>query len=288
MPVASNLASAWGLTSVETGDLIAIRSPGENPIRIMFSGPVQGRGNLTDTKAGAVPGPPGITMVSSSAKFVAEHNGDDLRPLFRDLIKLITPVPRLGRRPLVTADWADTFAVEGWVERLSFSWPDGAFEVGPNDVTEIPIVRDVANLFSSLGGGIPTGFPRSFRVDWTLKEAQDRAFEVTGAPRLQQTKHIRIGSGETFESVAWDHLRDPMKGILLRPLNPQVAVRGERPGDVIKVLDRTHPAMREPVAPRAAMFQGPAWRTRLQEIAEDRLSQGSVRFEDLEVELGLR
>jgi len=62
-----------------------------------------------------------------------------------------------------------------------------------------------------------------------------------------------VKEGETYESIALDHYGDPIYGVLLRNRNIEHPIAQE--ASYIKIVDRDHPDMLEPIEPQSIMFK---------------------------------
>ena len=127
-----------------------------------------------------------------------------------------------------------------------------------------------------------TGFVTALQVRptryWVTGLLQEAVFsiEITPAPdetesaSTGETQHLSLARGETFETYGARYLGSPLRGELIRRINPRNAGRPEQPGDVVKVLEREHPLMRGPIEPQAAPFQDAAWEDLVQGLGESR------------------
>jgi|GEM_PF-2082832 hypothetical protein len=253
-------AGTWGLSSSE-GD-VKLRSPAEvTDVRITFQPNQTVERTISDLEGTVVPTTNGPTSVSMTATWNADHRGDDIADdVGQALSTMAMKDPKLKRRPVCQFDYGKA-AIECWVTSCELSYPFGQFRIPPFNY-------------------------RGIRASITLMRAQSRAFEITGAPKVRQTSIRRLGEGDTFEFQAWIKYGDPYLAILVRRYNPEVALDGERQGDVIRLYERDHPAMTGSVAPISAPFVGDFAEV-VQHRAEARLGWGGPGFAALEEELGL-
>ncbi|MGE0229461.1 MAG: hypothetical protein AB7U23_13240 [Dehalococcoidia bacterium] len=261
MPVQNpNQLGGFTLSAPEMG--IEVRSPGEvRGVRETTGLQVSSTSAGTDGESSALPEPSDAYGWTFQVTWAAESPLDDLRTIHDDMLRMSTKQPRLGRRPLVLITWMD-YALEGWLSAYEPVWPHGVFQIGP-------------------------GNPRVLEATLTVSRARPRSLEATSSNALEpQTRWVTIGEGETFESVAYQHLGDPMLGVLLRRINPHIRLGGEQAGDIIRVLERTHSEMQRPIAPESPPFVG-NYAQSLQAFAEERLSAMGPSLAELESELGL-
>lgn len=163
----------------------------------------------------------GSRTVRFSSRLRSLHSADDIRGKIRDLERLRERDPLLGRAPRVSFAWGDT-EVEGFVSRL----------------------RIVKN------GHWVTGLPKEALFDLEVTSAPDPKGEIgTG-----ETQYVYLVGGETFETLGYRYLGDPLKGELIRRINPKIAGRPEEAGDRVKVLEKEHPKMRGEVKPLSPPF----------------------------------
>lgn len=249
--------AAWELISDEIG--LKVTAPYEiRQVAIDEGVRTTTFGGLTDASLNSAPVPNEPRALSVGCEFRAEHFGVDITPIHLDLVRMQNFDARLGRRPLVRLRWKH-IEVEGWLSAASVNFIDGSFQ--------------------------GTGFPRAFTVAITVSQAGPRELERTSRFN-RETKQRRIGHGETFESLAQEEYGDPDDGILVRRYNPQVSLDGEQPGDVIRLLDSSHPKMRDTREPVSPALGGDV-SVVLQRFAERRLGVSGPGFLALETELGL-
>lgn len=160
----------------------------------------------------------GAHSVTLRSRYRSLNNRDDLRPRKATLQRLTARDPQLGRAPRVLFEWGDVRLV-GFVSSLRVT------EVG-RWITGLPI--EVA-----------------FDLEVTAAPVVDVATEDPGAG---ETLYVALRAGETFETLGQRYLGDPLRGELVRRINPELAA-GEAAGDRVKVFERDHPAMRGRVRP---------------------------------------
>ena len=178
------------------------------------------------TTAGATG--PSLQWVSGGAevfrfrsRFRATHNLDNIGDKIDFLRSLRARDENLGRAPRVTFAW-------GQHEITGF-------------VTRCPL---------EIVGYWATGFPKQVVFDMEITEAPDAA----GDPTSGETQFIRLAAGDTFEGLGQRYLGNPLRGELIRQLNPAQSVRPEAAGDVVRVFEREHPAMRATVQTGSVPF----------------------------------
>ena len=252
------IPARWVLASDEVGT--SVRAPHEvRSVTEDMGLQTEAFGALTDAEQSVVRTVSAPRSFAFTAQWRAQHSEDDIRGEADKLRKLAEVDGKLGRPPLVAFQWAH-LRIEGWIASMRFEWVDGTF----------------AN-----------GFPQAFEVAISVHRATARELERTGQPQAQ-TKMVRLGAGQTFESVAWDEYSDPDLGIVLRRINSHLpATRYEAPGDVVRVLKPGHALLRATLAPISPMLLGAAVRKKIRDFAEERLDRRGPGLLLLEQELGL-
>jgi hypothetical protein len=163
----------------------------------------------------------GRRTVRIRSSFVSGHQLDDIRPSVDTLTALAAKDATLGRAP-----------------RVSFTWGELEIEGFCKVQTRIE------------GWWALSGWPRRVDFDLEIVEAFELDLDGSGTTGSGETQHVTLGEGETFEVLGLRYLGDPLRGELIRRENPDQAA-GERPGDRVKILERSHPRMRGPVRPTA-------------------------------------
>lgn len=190
---------------------------------------------------------PGVQSMTVEGVLYASSILTDLRKIKEDLLRLKQVDPTLGRAPRVSLLWGD--------------------DVVTGFVTSLPM--------TTVGYWV-TGEPREIAFAITVTEAPETSIEgVSGGGG--ETLHLTLSAGETFESLARRYLRDPLRGDLIRSINPKVSRQRETVGTRVKIYEREHPAMRAPVVPGAPCFAQlrdgtRPWSTLINDIAADRAS----------------
>lgn len=250
----------WILSSSENG--VTVQSPYHvRELSVDYGANATSIGSSLDAERSAQRRASEPRSVSFAATWRAEHSADDIRPHRRSIERLFEHDPGLGRVPRVLFEWAGIETLEGLITSLQIEWTDGVFPTPPY-------------------------LPRAFMADLTIERQQRRQFEA-GTRFQRETTQRRVGSGEDFEHLAWRQYGDPYLGIMLRRTNPEISQFGLRPGDVVRMLDETHPRMRESVEPASPALLGDVEEL-LQSFAEERLAlSGAVGVEALWEELGL-
>lgn len=184
----------------------------------------------------------GSRVFSFRSRFRSLHNLDNITSKVEFLEQLTARDDDLGRAP-----------------RITFAW--GVHEI-TGFVTACPL---------EIVGYWPTGFPRQVVFDLEITEAPENA----GEPTSGETQFIRLGAGELFETLAARHLGNPLRGELIRRINPALSLLPENAGDVVKVFEREHPAMRETVKPGSVPFTEQAarpgdWQALIDELGGER------------------
>lgn len=168
----------------------------------------------------------GRRSVRFRSTYASYHQLDDITAKLTALDALDRRDASLGRAPRVSFQWGD-LALEGFAKvqkRIDGWWP-------------------------------VSGWPR--RVDFEIEIVEAYPLDVGAGSSSSsgETQFLTLGDGETFENLAAVHLGSPLKGDLIRRLNPAIAA-GEQAGDRVKVLERNHPAMLEAVRPSSPPFLG--------------------------------
>ncbi len=256
------VAGTWKLAADEIG-LVVTGSYELRRVTIEYPNRVVAFAALAAPEASTVPSTSTQPVRLKFAETIWAQDAADTTP--RDtaetLRRMRSYVPDLGRQPLVEWSWGG-LSIEGWMS-LQVEWIGGVFQ-------------------------LPPFLPRAVTVSVTITKAQQPRLldAATGSAVGGETRFARIPPAGSFESVAMQHLGDPMLGVLLRRINTQIAATGEVVGDTVKVLERSHPAMQGVVVPIAPAFVG-AYRTTLQDRAVSSLARNGLTLEVLEAEYGL-
>ena len=165
----------------------------------------------------------GGRSVRFRSSYVSRNQLDDIGPQLATLIALDRRDSTLGRAPRVSFQWGD-LEIEGFAR----------------------VRHRVAGWWSV------SGWP--MRVDFEIEILESMPLDLDGSGSSSgETQHLTLADGQTFETLAALHLGDPLRGDLIRRLNPKLAA-GEVAGDRVKVLERSHPAMRGTFRPSAPSF----------------------------------
>jgi len=168
----------------------------------------------------------GRRVVKFRSSFVSLHELHDIRPLRDALEALGRRDASLGRAPRVVFTWGD-IVVEGFAKvrkRIEGWWPI-------------------------------TGWPTRVDFELDITEALELDLDGSGSSSSGETQYRTLADGEILETLGAAYLGDPLRGELIRRENPLIAA-GETAGDRVKVLERTHPAMRGTVRPSSPPFLG--------------------------------
>lgn len=194
---------------------------------------------------------PGTVPVSSAPLsfdvehlFGSEHRDDDLSPIVRvfERMQRKLKATRLPPRMRVRyGPWDETV----WMANAIFQ--TGPFWQG-------------------------TALPTWLRVRFTLVVTKTPAVERANITRPRETTWHTLADGETYEWLAGLYWRDPSRSTTLRRINGTLE---ESPGMSVKILDLTHPTVREDPysAPQAPCFI--TGMERVQEIALERIGWAS-------------
>lgn len=180
----------------------------------------------------------GRRSVRFRSSVVSRHQLDDIRPTLDQLDLCTRKDTTLGRAPLLELTWGElTIQGFGRVRKRVAGW-----------------------------WGV-TGWPR--QVDFEIEIVEAFALDLDGSGEgTGETQHLTLGVGETFEVLADRFLGDPLRGDLIRRVNPSIAA-GELEGDRVKVLERTHPKMRGKVRPTSPALLGLEATGTVAELLED-------------------
>jgi hypothetical protein len=239
------LFTAWNLSSLDPEVAIHLRA--QYPLTDGLetkADPTIGRSSSAGSSSPSVQwSAGGAESVKLTATFQALHFLDDLRPKIALLERTRKYDPSLGRAP-----------------RMLFSWGE----------------RVLAGFVTSLDLRIldrfVTGLPRSVTFQLEITEAPVVVVE-TVSPVSGETLYVRLVDGQTFEQLGAAYLGNPLRGELIRRLNPEVlGVDGAREegGDRVKVLEADHPEMRATVKPTAPPFLDDDWKTIVQDLGVTR------------------
>lgn len=168
----------------------------------------------------------GRRSVRFRSSYVSLNQLDDIGPKIDALEALDTKDASLGRAPRVSFQWSD-LEIEGFArvrKRVAGYWP----------VSE---------------------WPRRVDFEIEIVEARELDLDGTGTSSSGETQHLTLADGETFEVLGARYLGSPLRGELIRRVNPSTA-DGEQAGDRVKVLERSHPSMRGTVRPSSPAFVG--------------------------------
>lgn len=218
----------WVIRSMDPAAIFMIK-PSQPPVN---GADISGEARVvTIESVGAVPTVqwlgPGVRSIKIEGLLYAKTILTDLRPERELLASLVAIHPNLGRAPRVSLDWGDDFVI-GFVSAV------------PQKIV----------------GHWATGQPREVQFSIEVLEAPETSIEGVGASAggAGETLRITLGEGESFEALAQRYLGDPMRGDLIRGINPGTARDREAAGMRVKVFERDHPAMRRPVSPGAPCF----------------------------------
>lgn len=168
----------------------------------------------------------GARVLEARISFVAPDFQKDVGAELATLRRLEAVDPALGRAPRVIFEWGELHTIRGFATvkiRTTSYWR-------------------------------ATGRPREVMADLSITQAAPIDVEETGA--TGETLYRVLGEGETFELAAASIYANPLKGELLRRVNPDLATRREQAGDLIKILEPDHPSMKGRPRPLAFCYQG--------------------------------
>ena len=253
------ISARWLLASEEID--VSIRAPhAVRAVQESFNLQSTTFGSMTDAEMSSMMTTSQPRTIAVTAEWRARNNRDDIRGDSEKLKRLAKHEPKVRRHPLILFRWAHLH-LEGWVSNLSFDWIDGVFDSPPY-------------------------LPQAFLVRLTVMRAQPRVLERTS--RFERfTKYRRLGAGETFDSLAFAEYGDPDLGNTLRRHNPQIALTGEVPGDVVRIFEPTSSIIQQGDPQPQSPALGGSVHTLLQLMAEERLSVRGPGLAALEAELGL-
>lgn len=190
----------------------------------------------------------GPRMIRFKSSFVADNFLVDNRPKKRALERLRAQDPTLGRAPRVTFSWGDD-TITGFL-------------------TGDPVIR--------VNGYWATGFPKIVSFELEIMESLEVVIQgVDQAIPAGETQHLILVDGESFEELGRRYLGRPLKGELIRRINPEIAGRPEQAGDRVRVFEREHPEMRGNVFPTSVPFldrdrAGRTWQPVVDALARER------------------
>lgn len=218
-------------------------------------GQVATSGGQGFSKPATLPAGDGPWQCTITQRYFSDGPADMFLDLMRDIIeKLKHRDPLVRRKPLLNLTYG----------RLSK-------QVWLTDYSLTPMGLHVSGML------------RGFSLTLRLTEATARKLVLSALPGLEpETIYHIVQPGETWENIAVTYLSDPLKGVLLRRINP--AVRLLIPGITVKVLDRQHSKMRAQVRPRAPMWTSDDARVheRLTGVLQRRLYSGGTAIDALE------
>lgn len=254
----------WELVSIDSEVYLVIK-PALPPVNGLA---IEGDPNVAKIEAaGSLPTTqwlsPGVQSMTVEGRLYAGSILTDLRKIKEDILRLKQVDPTLGRAPRVSLLWGD--------------------DVITGFVTALPM-RTI--------GYWATGEPRDIEFTITVTEAPETSIEGVSGANGGETLHLALSAGETFEALGRRYLRDPLRGDLIRGINPAVSRRRESAGTRVKVFERSHPAMREAVVPRAPCFAqlrdgSRPWAPLLAELAAARATRSGKPYRLLPEMLGL-
>lgn len=253
-------AARWALFCDELD--IVIRCPMEvRSVQRSFGLQVTEVGGWTDGSRSAIPSPSAPERIAVTGIWMSEHAEDDITGVEENIVRLTQKSPNLGRRPLVSFQWAHINMDPAQLSMCDIAYEHGCWPVGKQLI-------------------------RSFTATIEVQKAQERLARMT--ERFErETRYVTLSAGETFEMVAWETYGDPDQGELLRRINTHLDVAGEQAGDVIKVLDPDHsdvlsfsPDLRSP----AFVGESSGY---IQRIAASRWGRRGKSVAQHEAELGL-
>lgn len=199
----------------------------------------------------------GPRTVRFTSSFQSRHQLDPIQEKIDALEAIRGKDATLGRSPLVSFQWSD-IEITGLAQikmRITGFWP----------VSE---------------------WPRRCEFEILIQRADKLDLDGSGdGTATGETQYLTLSSGERFENLARRYLGDPLKGDLLRKINPAQGAQ-EAAGDRVKVLERTHPAMLETVVPTSPPFldrtrSGDTWAPVVEDLAEARALEVGVAWDRL-------
>lgn len=213
----------WTLDASEIG--LSVRSPyDEQSVRRQIGVSTEAFGGMHRGQELSRSSPNAPEKLSVASEFRAETSDEDLTIIERDLIRMTEVDTELRRRPLLSFTWGHITISPARLDSLSLEWVDGVHD--------------------------NTGLPRALMVSLTVARAGGLVLERTSRFDRETSYHT-LGAGETFEWLAWKRTGDPAKGEVYRRTNPDISVYGEAAGDVVRLLDASHSAMRQGLGMRS-------------------------------------
>lgn len=218
--------NVWTVTSLDPSVAFELRGQFQPDGAEIEGSPVLSEGTSAGSAAPTVQWVAGGRQsVRVSSEFRSLHQADDIRDRLAVLDALDKRDTTLGRAPRVAFQWGELL-IEGFavVKRRHLGW----WSIS----------------------GLPKG------VSFDLEIVGQPALELDAGPAdVGETQHLALGASETFETLGRRYLGDPLRGELIRRINPRHAA-GETPGARVRVFERTHPAMRGTVRPTSPGFLG--------------------------------
>ena len=183
-------------------------------------------GGISGTKPATIPMAGSPWEKNLTALYLSSGDDDSsLDQIRTTLYRMKAKEPLVGRQPLLRFRYGEIDRLV-WLRFVSCSIPFGLHT---------------------------TGKLRAARVSLDLVEAISRKLgQVPTSPFEKETTWHTLGPGETYELLAWNLLGDPLKGVLIRRINPDVVLAV--PDARVRVFDRAHSRMRAPVRPRAVFW----------------------------------
>lgn len=235
----------WRLVSVDPEVVLELEAQADPPEGVTVQRPpvVAGGGSPGSTAPAVQWVAGGSQQLRISDAFWSKHFGDDISAKITVLDRLVSRDATLGRAPLVEFTWASV-SLRGYVT--------GQYRIV---------------------GFWVTGLPKGVVFELTVTEAPSLALS-TGSPS-GETLYVVGADGELFESLGLRYFGDPLKGELIRRVNPDLAAARTIAGERVKVLEREHPSMRESIVPTAPCFldrrrQGTTWQPVVEDLCETR------------------
>lgn len=248
----------WSLTAedeVAANSGINLYGDGE-PDSVQVQAPssvVQSGGFMTDRPA-TTPTSAGPRIVTIEHTFDSKHREHNIGLVVVVLELMRRASKQLRRRP-----------------KLRFQYGDHNFPVWLGEYT----VRPTEGYWPG------TRHPKRVQISVQCIEAFTHALQRADS-RPPETSWIRLPAGHSFELIAALRYGDPDLGVLIRRTNPDMLE--EDPGQLLRLLEPEHPAMQEPVIPRA-----PAFLERYAELtqakAEARLGRQAASWSDFAAEV---
>lgn len=247
------------LSALEIGE--SLRFPYEQRESSIDLGPETVEyGGWADGEGSSSAGSNSPKKLSLKLQVDAQYASQDLTELIQTIERFNTRVVDLGRKPLITLS-VGTQEVTGHFARLVITQRNGLW---------------------------PNGSPRSVEIDVEVARAKQVSAERWQPSRQEpETRYVALSAGDTYETVSALVYGHPRLADLLRRINPELSMFGERVNDEVRAFEAEHTFMQQDIVPQAPPF-ATGFGDIIQAYCEALEDEGTVPLSRIEADLESR